>query len=126
MSSKQQTRGLGPPTDRLALYLSVPCPMWYRAPRQTYDRHCALPTLRSFVDITSYTNTSSWVMASCSVPPALSMPPLRRTCGGVSPVGTSPPRHHSLLNMTARYGFFSARGWGLTPGGAGAGGVAGS
>lgn len=31
----------------------------------------------------------------------------------------SPPRHHSLLNMTARYGFFSARGWGLTPGGAG-------
>jgi hypothetical protein len=54
MSSKQHARGLGPPADRLALY-HVPCGTAHR------DRHRQTlrtpPTLRSFVDVTSYTRT---------------------------------------------------------------------
>ena len=95
MSSKQHARGLGPPADRLALY-HVPCGTAHR------DRH--RQTLRTpYTQVVRrrhivHTNTSSWVMwHHRSVPPALSCP-LRGTVRSASP-----PRHHSLLDMTARY-----------------------
>lgn len=121
MSSKQHARGLGPPADRLALY-HVPCGTAHRDRHRQTLRHALRTPYTQVVRRRHivHTNTSSWVMwHHRSVPPALSCP-LRGTVRSASP-----PRHHSLLDMTARYGFFSARGWGLTPG-AGAGGVAGS